>query len=217
MEWVKLRQLQIDDFALFHRAGRHLRRGRQLDLRGRGLCLLDRGGLALWDFHTGPNTPGTCFLVLFSTSGHFVQNTGGRGLAKGRLVSLGRAALAGLRPLFRFAALGVILFLWGTAPALCRFFLRLHFFILVEGFPRLFSLDLRRRLGWSVLAHTGDHRLLRLGCRAGASSGPLYLFRDRGLCYSLGVPSRAPARVIQDRGLRACFQFVICHSLTSLF
>ena len=217
MEWVKLRQLQIDDFALFHRAGRHLRRGRQLDLWDGGLRLLDRGRRTLWGFHTGPNTPGTCFLVLFPTSGHFVQNTGGRGLAKGRLVSLGRAALAGLRPLFRFAALGVILFLWGTAPALCRLFLRLHFFILVGGFLCFFSLGLRYRLGRCVLAHTGDHGLLRLGCRAGASSGPLYLFRDRDFCHSLGIPNRAPARVILDRGLRACFQFVICHSLTSLF
>ncbi len=47
---------------------------------------------------------------------------------------------------------------------------------------------------------------------AGASCGLLYRFRDRGLRHSLSIPNRALAR-----GLRACFQFVICHSLTSLF
>ena len=136
----------------------------------------------------------------------------GRGLATGRLVSLSRAACAGPRPLFRFVPLGRILLLGGTAPAFCRLFLRFHFFILVGGFFHLISFNLRRRLGWNIPAHSRGNRLFRLAYRAGASCGLLYRFRDRGLRHSLSIPNRALAR-----GLRACFQFVICHSLTSLF
>ena len=85
---VELRHLQIDDIFLFHRAGRHLRRGRQLDLRRRDCRLLDGSGLArfyrLSGFRRG-RTAGARFLALvsFLTSGHFVPNSG-RGLLTGR-------------------------------------------------------------------------------------------------------------------------------------
>lgn len=100
-----------------------------MDLRGRGRRLLDWSGLALWNLYTGPGTPRARFfaLILFSTSGHFVQNTGGRGLVKGRLVSLSGAALAGARPLFRLTGLRLILCLFRAALVLLRFFLLLDF------------------------------------------------------------------------------------------
>ena len=208
---VDLSRTEKDYPALLHRAGRHLRRRRQPDLRGGCLRLLDRGGLSgfrrLLTIRKGSFTLARQKIfhiliafpsyfsptlgegkLLFLTSGHFVQSWG-RGLATGRLVSLGRAACAGLRPLFRFVPLGRILLLGGTAPAFCRLFLRFHFFILVGGFFHLISFNLRRRLGWNIPAHSRGNRLFRLAYRAGASCGLLYRFRDRGLRHSLSIPN----------------------------
>ena len=133
MERMELRHLQIDDFSLFHRAGRHLRRGRQLDFRGRDCRLLDGSGLAWLCRLSGfshRRTAGARFLALvrFLTSGHFVPNSG-RGLLTGRLVNLRRAACAGLRRFLLFPRRHRSLLFRGTAPALFRLIRLRRFFL----------------------------------------------------------------------------------------
>ena len=133
MERMKLRHFQIDDFSLFHRAGRHVRRGRQIDLRRRDCRLLNRSGLARLYRLSGfrrRRTAGARFLALvsFLTSGHFVPNSG-RGLLPGRLVNLRRAACAGLRRFLLFPRRHRSLLFRGTAPALFRLIRLRRFFL----------------------------------------------------------------------------------------
>ena len=239
---MELRHLQIDDFSLFHRAGRHLRRGRQFNLRRRDCRLLDGSGLARLYRLSGfrrRRTAGTRFLALvgFLTSGHFVPNRG-RSLLTGRLVNLRRAACAGLRRFRLFLHSRPGLLLRRTAPALRRL-IRLRRFLFQSGSRSLLTalisgLDVREvdhlagRCG-SVLTHTRDNRLLWL-------DGPLRFFRHGGLHMSggrliptsnsgpLGVFRRGrivrPGRSRSFRDfafLRACVHFFICHWLTSFF
>lgn len=78
------------------------------------------------------------------------------------------------------------------------------------------------RRGRSVPLHSGDNRLLLLGCRARTGFGGLRRFfrrggfQGRGLLHWRGIFHRRITGAILARGLRACFQLVICHSLTSL-
>ena len=173
MERIMLRHFQIDDFSLFHRAGRHVRRGRQVDLRRRSGSLLDGRGLARLYRLTGfrhRRTAGARFLALvsFLTSGHFVPNRG-RGLLTGRLVNLRRAACAGLCRFFLFPRRHPGLLFRGTAPALRRLICLRRF--LVRGGSRsclavlISGLDVREvdhLAGWGgcIFAHAGKNSLL---------------------------------------------------------
>ena len=173
MERMKLRHFQIDDFSLFHRAGRHVRRGRQIDLRRRDCRLLNGSGLARLYHLSGfrrRRTAGAHFLALvsFLTSGHFVPNSG-RGLLTGRLVNLRRAACAGLRRFLLFPRRQRSLLFWGTAPALFRLF-RLRRFLFRGGSRSLLAalisgLDVREvdhlaGRGGCIFAHAGKNSLL---------------------------------------------------------
>jgi len=233
VERVELRHLQIDDFSLFHRAGRHLRRGRQLDFRRRDCRLLDGSGLARLYRLSGfrrRRTAGARFLALvgFLTSGHFVPNRG-RSLLTGRLVNLRRAACAGLRRFHLFLRSRPGLLFRRTAPALRRLIRLRRFPVLGRSRSLLAALisglDVRKvdylagRRG-SVLTHTRDNRLLRHG-RFRMSGGRLIPTRDSG---PIGVFRRGriarPGRSRSFRGftfLRAHVYFFICHWLTSFF
>ena len=173
MERMKLRHFQIDDFSLFHRAGRHVRRGRQIDLRRRDCRLLDGSGLARLYRLSGfrcRRTAGARFLALvrFLTSGHFVPNSG-RGLLTGRLVNLRRAACAGLRRFLLFPRRHRSLLFRGTAPALFRL-IRLRRFLFRGGSRSLLAalisgLDVREvdhlaGRGGCIFAHAGKNSLL---------------------------------------------------------
>ena len=233
VERMELRHFQIDDFSLFHRAGRHLRRGRQLDFRRRDCRLLDGSGLARFYRLSGfrsRRTAGARFLTLvgFLTSGHFVPNRG-RSLLTGRLINLRRAACAGLRRFCLFFRSRPGLLFRRAAPALRRL-IRLRRFLVRGGSRSLLAalisgLDVRKvdylagRRG-NVLTHTRDNRLLRRrGLRMSGgrlsptrNSGPLGVFR-RGRIARAG-------RSRSFRGftfLRAHVYFFICHWLTSFF
>ena len=70
-------------------------------------------------------------------------------------------------------------------------------------------------------AHTGNNRLFRLECRARTRRGGLLRFPrrvgflNRGLLDWRSLFRRSVTGTIRARGLRAGFEFVICHSLTS--
>ena len=233
---MEFRHLQIDDFSLFHRAGRHLRRGRQLDFRGRDCRLLDGSGLSRLCRLSGfrcRRTAGTRFLALvgFFTSGHFVPNRG-RSLLTGRLVNLRRAACAGLRRFRLFLHSRPSLLLRRTAPALRRL-IRLRRFLFWGRSRSLLAalisgLDVREvdhlagRRG-SVLTHAGENSLLGMfpGGRLRMSGGRLIPTRDsRALGVFRHRRIARPGRGRSFRGfafLRAHVCFFICHWLTSFF
>ena len=162
MERMKLRHFQIDDFSLFHRAGRHVRRGRQIDLRRRDCRLLNRSGLARLYRLSGfrrRRTAGARFLALvsFLTSGHFVPNRG-RSLLTGRLVNLRRAACAGLRRFRLFLHSRPGLLFRRTATALRRL-IRLRRFLVRGG-----SRSLLAALISGLDVREVDHLAGRGGC-----------------------------------------------------
>ena len=69
--------------------------------------------------------------------------------------------------------------------------------------------------------YTGNNRLFRLECRARTRRGGLLRFPrrvgflNRGLLDWRSLFRRSVTGTIRARGLRAGFEFVICHSLTS--
>ena len=77
------------------------------------------------------------------------------------------------------------------------------------------------RAGRIVLTHTGNNRLFRLECRARTRRGGLLRFPrrvgflNRGLLDWWSLFRRSVTGTIRARGLRAGFEFIICHSLTS--
>ena len=104
VERMHFGKLQIDQLSFLHRTGRSGWLRRSL-FRGRGRIF----GWSLFGFRGSFN-----LRSLFPTSGQFVS-LGRRGLAGGRLIRLGWAALAGLR---RLLASGLRFFLfWRTARA----------------------------------------------------------------------------------------------------
>ena len=208
---MELRKFQIDQLSLVNGTGW----GGWL----RWSLFRGLGGIFGWDFF---GFRGSFDLrSLFPTSGHFVSLSR-RGLAGGRLIRLGWAALAGLRRLLA-SRLRFFLF-WRTAPAglfrfaipcggrfllcfLLRLFCRLLFFYLGPGCLPLFIHQLIDFVkGHYHITGFGLDRPLLLRCGSGG------LFGSR----SLGPVSRNRSRSLRELLLTgACVQFFICHSLSS--
>ena len=79
------RQLQVDNFSLFHRAGRHFREWAAGGSPGAGPPCLDRGGLAFGVFTPGPTPPEPVSLSLsfFSPPLDTLSRTPGAGACHG--------------------------------------------------------------------------------------------------------------------------------------
>ena len=211
VEWMHFGKLQIDQLSFLHRTGRSGWLRRRL-FRGRSRIF----GWGLFGFRGSFN-----LRSLFPTSGQFVSLSR-RGLAGGRLIRLGWAALAGLRRLLA-SRLRFFLF-WGTAPTglfrfaipsgrrfllrfLLRLFCRLLFFYLGPGCLPLFIHQLIDFVkGHHHITGLGLGRPLLLGCGSGS------LFGSR----SLGLVNRNRRGSLRELLLTgACVQFFICHSLSS--